>query len=48
MKIGELRDYKRKISNTDKGDDSNSSRIDFLANRVAETVRAEVCKFFVG
>ena len=37
-----------KISNTDKGDDSNSSIIDFLANRVAETVKAEVCNFFVG
>jgi DNA-binding transcriptional MerR regulator len=45
-----LAEIKRKLSNSDKakGDYSNSDRIDFLANRVAEVVKAEVNRFFEG
>ena len=41
-----LPEIKRKLSNSDKGDKSNSNRIDFLAARVAEVVKAEVNRFF--
>ena len=52
-KVKELREkgmslveIKRQINNTNKGDNSNSNRIDLLAARVAEVVRAEVNRFF--
>ena len=52
-KIKELREkgmslveIKRQINNTNKGDNSNSNRIDLLAARVAEVVKAEVNRFF--
>ena len=41
-----LPEIKRKLSNSDKGDNSNSNRIDLLAARVAEVVKAEVNRFF--
>lgn len=43
-----LAEIKRKLSNSNKakGDHSNSSRIDVLANRVAEVVKSEVYRFF--
>jgi len=43
-----LAEIKRQINNTNKGDNSNSNRIDLLAARVAEVVRAEVNRFFEG
>ena len=45
-----LAEIKRKLGNGDKakGDHSNSDRIDLLANRVAEVVKAEVHRFFEG
>ena len=43
-----LPEIKRKLSNSDKGDSSNSNRIDLLADRVAEVVRVEVNRFFEG
>lgn len=45
-----LAEIKRKLSNSGKvkGDHSNSDRIDLLANRVAEVVRAEVHRFLEG
>ena len=41
-----LVEIKRKLSNSDKEGNSNSNRIDLLAARVAEVVRAEVNRFF--
>lgn len=43
-----LAEIKRKLSNSRKvqGDNSDSNRIDFLANRVADIVKAEVYGFF--
>ena len=43
-----LAEVKRKLSNSDKaeGDNSNSNRIDFLADRLAKVVKAEVHRFF--
>jgi len=43
-----LLEIKKKLSNGDRGDSSNSNRIDLLADRVAEVVKAEVNKFFNG
>lgn len=43
-----LPEIKRKLSNSDKGDSPNSNRIDLLADKVAEVVRAEVNRFFEG
>ena len=52
-KVKELREkgmslveIKRQINNTNKGDNSNSNRVDLLAARVAEVVKAEVNRFF--
>ena len=54
-KVKELREkgmslveIKRQINNTNKGDNSNSNRIDLLAARVADVVKAEVNRFFEG
>ncbi|GAF93401.1 unnamed protein product, partial [marine sediment metagenome] len=43
-----LAEIKRKLGNSSKGQDGNSgsNRIDFLADRVAEVVKAEVYGFF--
>jgi len=41
-----LADIKRKFGNRNNGDNSNSDRIDLLANKVAEAVKAEVYRFF--
>ncbi len=41
-----LADIKRKLGNGGNGSNSNARGIDFLANRVAEVVRAEVYRFF--
>ena len=43
-----LPEIKRKLSNCDRGDNPNSNRIDLLAVRVAEVVRAEDNRFFEG
>ncbi|MCK4469876.1 MAG: MerR family transcriptional regulator [Desulfobacterales bacterium] len=43
-----LAEIKRQINNTNKGDNSNSNRVDLLAARVAEVVKAEVNRFFEG
>jgi len=43
-----LPEIKRKFSNGDREGNTNSSRIDLLADRVAEVVRAEVNRFFEG
>jgi DNA-binding transcriptional MerR regulator len=43
-----LAEIKRRLSNGDNGDNSNSDRIGLLADRVAEVVRAEVNRFFEG
>ena len=43
-----LPEIKRKLSNSNKGDNSNSNRVDLLAARVAEVVKAEVNRFFEG
>ena len=45
-----LAEIKRKLTNSDKAkaDHSNSSRIDLLAERVAEVVKAEVSRFLEG
>jgi DNA-binding transcriptional MerR regulator len=41
-----LAEIKKQINNTNKGD--NSNRVDLLAVRVAEVVKAEVNRFFEG
>ena len=41
-----LAEIKKQINNTNKGDNSNSNRVDLLAERVAEAVKAEVNRFF--
>ena len=41
-----LAEIKRQINNTNKGDNSNSNRIDLLADRMVEVVKAEVNRFF--
>jgi len=43
-----LAEIKKQINNTNKGDNSNSNRVDLLAARVAEVVMAEVNRFFEG
>ena len=43
-----LPEIKRKFSNSHKEDNPNSNRVDLLAARVAEVVRAEVNRFFEG
>ena len=43
-----LPEIKRDLSNSDRGGNSNSNRIDLLAARVAEVVRAEVNRFIEG
>jgi DNA-binding transcriptional MerR regulator len=43
-----LSDIKREFGNNHKGDFLNSGKVDFLANRVAEIVRAEVYNFLKG
>ena len=45
-----LAEIKRRLTNSGKvsGDHSNSNRIDLLAERVAEVVKAEVSKFLEG
>jgi len=43
-----LLEIKRKLSNSDKGGSPNSNRIDLLAERVAEVVKAELNRFFEG
>jgi DNA-binding transcriptional MerR regulator len=43
-----LPEIKRKLSNSDKGGSPNSNRIDLLAARVAEIVKAELNRFFEG
>ena len=43
-----LPEIKRKLSNSDKGGNPNSNRIDLLADKVVEVVRAEVNRFFEG
>jgi MerR family transcriptional regulator/heat shock protein HspR len=43
-----LHAIKRKLSNGDKGGNSNSNSVDLLAQRVAEVVRVEVNRFFEG
>ena len=43
-----LAEIKKQINNTNKGDNSNSNRVDLLAVRVAEVVKAEVNRFFEG
>ena len=39
---------KRKLNNSDKGDNPNSNSVDLLAERVAAAVKAEVNRFFNG
>jgi DNA-binding transcriptional MerR regulator len=41
-----LSDIKKEFSNDNKGDFLNSGKVDLLANKVAEIVRAEVYNFF--
>jgi DNA-binding transcriptional MerR regulator len=41
-----LAEIKEQNNNTNKGDNSNSKRIDLLVARVTEVVRAEVNRFF--
>jgi len=43
-----LAEIKRRLSNGDREDSSNSNRIDLLAARVAKVVKAEVNRFFEG
>jgi len=43
-----LHEIKRKLSNSGKGGNPNSNRVELLAARVAEVVKAEVNKFFEG
>jgi DNA-binding transcriptional MerR regulator len=41
-----LSDIKREFSNDNRGNFFNASKVDLLANKVAEIVRAEVYNFF--
>ena len=43
-----LAEIKRQINNINKGVNPNSNRVDLLADRVAEVVKAEVNRFFEG
>ena len=41
-----LAEIKRRLVASEQGARTGSDRIDLLANRVAEVVKAEVCQFF--